>query len=119
VLKPNIGTLNALIRITIGFAMLSFATARLVRKPWCLMSKIAIGLGAMKVAEGIVRFCPITEAWKLSRYMNMMKKPTEHESSNEHSDTAYEKKDANPSSQHFDASDDKIEAKIASDILGL
>lgn len=99
--------------------MLSFATARLVRKPWCLLSKIAIGLGAMKVAEGIVRFCPITEAWKLSRYINIMKKPTEHASSNEHAGAAHEKKDAQPSSQHFDASDEKIEAKIASDILGL
>ena len=25
----------------------------------------------MKVAEGIVRFCPVVEMWKFGKYMNM------------------------------------------------
>lgn len=58
--KQNIGTLNALIRITIGLTVLACCTARLVRKPWRESNILFATLGAMKVAEGIVRFCPIT-----------------------------------------------------------
>lgn len=69
--KENIGILNALIRITIGLTMIGLSTAKLARKPWCLSSKLSIFLGAMKVAEGIVRFCPIVEAMKFGKYMNL------------------------------------------------
>lgn len=59
-IKPNIGILNALIRITIGLTVLSWSTAKLVKRPYC-NSYLWISIcGAMKVAEGIVRFCPIT-----------------------------------------------------------
>ena len=59
-IEPNIGILNALIRITIGLTILSWSTAKLVKKPYC-NSYLWISIcGAMKVAEGIVRFCPIT-----------------------------------------------------------
>lgn len=58
--KPNIGIINALIRITIGLTMLSWCTAQLTRSPWRVArSFIGIVFGAMKVAEGIVRYCPM------------------------------------------------------------
>lgn len=57
--KPNIGIVNALIRITIGLSVLAWSTAKHTKMPW-RDSYILLGvLGAMKVAEGIVRFCPI------------------------------------------------------------
>ncbi len=60
----NIGILNALIRITIGLTILSWSTAKMVKHPW-KESYVFIALcGAMKVAEGIVRFCPVTALFR-------------------------------------------------------
>ncbi|WP_075979867.1 YgaP family membrane protein [Bacillus massilinigeriensis] len=68
--KQNIGILNALIRITIGLTVLACCTAKMVKKPWKESYILLAMMGAMKVAEGIVRFCPVTalfeqgqEAW--------------------------------------------------------
>jgi hypothetical protein len=58
--KPNIGILNALIRITIGLTVLSWSTAKLVKRPYCNSYLWVSICGAMKVAEGIVRYCPVT-----------------------------------------------------------
>lgn len=62
--SPNIGIINALIRITCGLTMVAFFSAKLSRKPWCNSYLIMILIGAMKVAEGIVRYCPVTELIK-------------------------------------------------------
>lgn len=61
---PNIGTINALIRITCGLAMLSWCTAKFVRKPRCQSYIFVAICSAMKVAEGIVRYCPVTDLLK-------------------------------------------------------
>lgn len=62
--KTNIGILNALIRIMIGLTVLSWSTAKLVKYPW-RDSYLFIALcGAMKVAEGIVRYCPVTDLYE-------------------------------------------------------
>ncbi|HHW38659.1 MAG TPA: DUF2892 domain-containing protein [Bacillales bacterium] len=58
--KPNIGTINALIRMTFGFAMLAWATAKMVKKPWRDFYFWVAIMSAMKVAEGITKFCPLT-----------------------------------------------------------
>ena len=60
-IRPNIGILNALIRITIGLTVLSWSTAKLVKRPYCQSYLWVAMCGAMKVAEGIVRYCPITD----------------------------------------------------------
>ncbi|RKL67213.1 hypothetical protein CR203_11940 [Salipaludibacillus neizhouensis] len=62
--KPNIGIINALIRITCGLMMVSWGTSRLHRKPHSNTSFITIFLGSMKVAEGITRFCPLVFLYK-------------------------------------------------------
>ncbi|WNS77516.1 DUF2892 domain-containing protein [Bacillus sp. DTU_2020_1000418_1_SI_GHA_SEK_038] len=62
--KPNIGIVNALIRITIGLTVLSCASAKLVKRPWRQSNLIWVVLGAMKVAEGIVRYCPVTDLYR-------------------------------------------------------
>ncbi|MCP1156525.1 YgaP family membrane protein [Bacillus infantis] len=69
-IKQNIGILNALIRITIGLTVLSWSTAKLVKMPWRDSYLVMAMLGAMKVAEGIVRYCPVTAM--LDRGQDMM-----------------------------------------------
>jgi hypothetical protein len=63
-MRPNIGIVNAMIRITCGLTMLSWSSAKLVRRPWCQSYLWVVMLAAMKVAEGITRFCPVTELMK-------------------------------------------------------
>jgi len=60
-IKQNIGIMNALIRITMGLTMLSWATAKLVKRPWKNSYLFIAFLAAMKVGEGIVKYCPITD----------------------------------------------------------
>ncbi len=62
--KPNINIVNALIRITIGLTIVAWGTAKLVKRPWRESYLLAIMLGAMKVGEGIVRYCPVTDLYK-------------------------------------------------------
>ncbi|MEH7251680.1 DUF2892 domain-containing protein [Neobacillus niacini] len=63
------GILNALIRITIGLTILSWSTAKMVKFPWRDSYLFIAICGAMKVAEGIVRFCPVTALYE--RYQEM------------------------------------------------
>jgi hypothetical protein len=58
--KQNIGIINALIRITVGFTVLTWCTAKLVKKPWRESYLLMAMLGAMKIGEGILRYCPVT-----------------------------------------------------------
>ncbi|MBB6454890.1 hypothetical protein HNQ94_003379 [Salirhabdus euzebyi] len=60
-IKQNIGILNALIRITCGLTFLCYGVARLIKRPERESNSIIIMLSAMKVAEGIVRYCPVTD----------------------------------------------------------
>mgnify|MGYP001945157663 CR=1 FL=1 len=69
-LKSNIGIVNALIRITAGFTFLSYGTARLVRRPWQQSNLLIIMLSAMKIGEGIVRYCPVTDLVKSPQVQN-------------------------------------------------
>ncbi|WP_141430371.1 DUF2892 domain-containing protein [Bacillus sp. 03113] len=68
-IKPNIGLLNALIRITIGFTILAWSTSKLVKRPWRESYLVAAFFGGMKIAEGIVRFCPMTALFERSQEM--------------------------------------------------
>ncbi|ANB61681.1 YgaP family membrane protein [Anoxybacteroides amylolyticum] len=65
-MKVNIGIENALIRITCGLTLLAWATAKMVKRPWRDSYVVIAMLAAMKVAEGITRFCPLTAL--LERY---------------------------------------------------
>ncbi|MFC5773982.1 YgaP family membrane protein [Ectobacillus antri] len=120
VFKPNIGTLNALIRITAGLTMVTFAAIKLTRKPWCFSAKLSVVLGAMKVAEGIVRFCPITEAFKLNKYMNlpMMSFMKKGHSNKQEAHKAHHDEPSHHDKEAYSASDKEIEADIAEAILG-
>ncbi|CAJ1004206.1 YgaP family membrane protein [Brevibacillus aydinogluensis] len=60
-MQKNVGTVDALIRITVGLLGLAYGVGRMSRRPyrtpWLLMA-----LSAMKVAEGVTRFCPMLYA---------------------------------------------------------
>ncbi|MEC0282802.1 YgaP family membrane protein [Terribacillus saccharophilus] len=57
-MKPNIGIIQAMIRIAAGVSMVGYATAALVTKPKQLTAHLTLLAGAIKIAEGIVRYCP-------------------------------------------------------------
>ncbi|MCT8136636.1 DUF2892 domain-containing protein [Anaerobacillus sp. CMMVII] len=60
-ITPNIGLLNSFIRLTCGFTMLAWGTSKLVKRPYSTSTPLMVIMaGAMKVAEGITRFCPLT-----------------------------------------------------------
>lgn len=63
-MKPNIGIINALLRITFGFTLLAWITAKMVWKPYRDSYLVVALIAGMKIAEGIVRFCPVTEVYK-------------------------------------------------------
>lgn len=65
--RPNISLINSLIRITIGLTILSWSTAKLVKYPWRDSYLMMAFLGGMKVAEGIVRFCPFVALFERSQ----------------------------------------------------
>jgi hypothetical protein len=71
--KENIGIINALIRITVGLTLLAWGTTKMTRMPWRSTYLFLIICGAMKVAEGIVRYCPITALWQKENCCIQMK----------------------------------------------
>lgn len=82
--KQNIGTLNALIRITCGLTVLAWSTAKMVKRPWRDSYLFMAIMGAMKVGEGIVRFCPVVALFEKSQdMMNNEKQDNDHEKQNE------------------------------------
>ncbi|WP_255437500.1 DUF2892 domain-containing protein [Thalassobacillus sp. CUG 92003] len=58
--QPNIGIINAMVRISAGLTMVSLFSVRLTKRPGSIRNYAMVGLGAMKVAEGVVRYCPVT-----------------------------------------------------------
>lgn len=62
--KQNIGTINALTRITCGLFFLTYGAVKISRQPWNQKYWILVLASAMKVGEGIVRYCPVTDMAK-------------------------------------------------------
>lgn len=67
--RPNIGILNALMRITIGFTLLSWATAKMVKRPWRDSYLMVAMIAAMKIGEGFLRYCPMTALYEKCQCM--------------------------------------------------
>ncbi|TDQ34155.1 YgaP family membrane protein [Aureibacillus halotolerans] len=88
-MTKNIGTINAMIRIACGFAILACATARLARNPYRQMYHWYALLGGLKVAEGILRYCPLTAlSEKLPEMKKEKEKTTSHSMSQPTADDA-------------------------------
>jgi len=59
--SSNIGIINALVRITIGFTLLAWTTAKLVKRPWRKSYLLVAAVAAMKIGEGFLKYCPVTD----------------------------------------------------------
>lgn len=79
--KSNIGIVNALIRITVGLTVLAWSTSKLVKRPWRDSYLVMAMLGGMKVAEGIVHFCPLTALFE--RGQDMVQEKRDNHNSND------------------------------------
>ena len=62
--NQNISLINALIRITCGFAFLAWSTAKMAKKPYKQSYFVIALLAGMKIAEGIVRYCPMVALYE-------------------------------------------------------
>ncbi|MFC0189963.1 DUF2892 domain-containing protein [Fictibacillus aquaticus] len=71
-MRQNIGLINAMIRIAAGLTMVAVFAAKFSRRPYKESYIFMILMGAMKVAEGIVRFCPVTELFHTAKEMSDM-----------------------------------------------
>lgn len=69
-MKPNIGMINALIRITCGLTVLAWSTSKMTRRPFHESYIFIAFLGAMKVAEGITRYCPVTDLYQKTKQLD-------------------------------------------------
>ncbi|MFC4075598.1 YgaP family membrane protein [Salinithrix halophila] len=58
-MQKNVGTLDALLRITLGTAGLAWSASKLMRRPGNSIALMMALISGMKIAEGITRFCPL------------------------------------------------------------
>lgn len=63
-MKQNIGIINALIRLTAGFTILAWIISKMVRRPYRDSYILVAMLAAMKIGEGILKYCPITDLFE-------------------------------------------------------
>ncbi|SIS10411.1 Protein of unknown function [Peribacillus simplex] len=79
--KQNISIINALMRITCGFTLLTWAMTKMVKKPWKNQSYIfVVMLSAMKIGEGILRYCPVVDAMENGQNLMTNEPKQGHES---------------------------------------
>lgn len=59
VLKRNVGTLDAYLRIAVGVVGIAWALGRMSRPRMARRPAALLWFSAMKIAEGLTRFCPV------------------------------------------------------------
>lgn len=65
-MKKNVGTIDALFRLTVGFFGLAWGISKMVKSPRREMPILVTFLSAMKIAEGMTRFCPGLALFKVN-----------------------------------------------------
>ncbi|OEF99470.1 hypothetical protein BHF71_08895 [Vulcanibacillus modesticaldus] len=60
-MKKNVGTVDALLRITWGLFGLAWGISRMTRYPHRGLPVIVTIIASLKVAEGITRWCPMLD----------------------------------------------------------
>ena len=78
-MKPNIGIINALIRITVGFTILAWSISKLVWRPYRDSYLFAAMMGGMKIAEGITKYCPVTALFENNQILQKEDQHEDHE----------------------------------------
>jgi hypothetical protein len=58
-MKPNLNTVESIMRITCGLTGLAWGTAKKSRRCWSPIGIMITMMSAMKVAEGVTKFCPL------------------------------------------------------------
>ncbi|KOP79559.1 hypothetical protein AMS59_06810 [Lysinibacillus sp. FJAT-14745] len=56
--ETNLSEKNAFCRFAMGTSMTAFGIAKVSRNPNCTAGRLMIAFGAMKMAEGIFKYCP-------------------------------------------------------------
>ncbi|ACA37851.1 DUF2892 domain-containing protein [Lysinibacillus sphaericus] len=56
--QANLSEKNAFCRFAMGTSLTAFGIAKVSRNPNCTKGRLMIALGAMKMAEGIFKYCP-------------------------------------------------------------
>ncbi|WP_254660213.1 hypothetical protein [Lysinibacillus xylanilyticus] len=56
--QANLSEKNAFCRFAMGTSMTAYGIAKVSRNPDCTKGRLMIALGAMKMAEGIFKYCP-------------------------------------------------------------
>ncbi|MEG0260226.1 MAG: DUF2892 domain-containing protein [Lysinibacillus sp.] len=57
--QVNLSERNAFCRFMIGTTLTAFGIAKVSRNPDCMRGRFMIYCGAMKMAEGVTKFCPL------------------------------------------------------------
>lgn len=53
-----------MVRITLGLFFITYGAVRVTKRPWSQRYWVIILASAMKIAEGIVKYCPVTDMVK-------------------------------------------------------
>jgi len=56
--QANLSEKNAFCRFAMGTGLTAFGIAKVSRNPNCTKGRLMIALGAMKMAEGLFKYCP-------------------------------------------------------------
>ncbi|SIT91000.1 YgaP family membrane protein [Edaphobacillus lindanitolerans] len=64
-MKKNIGTVNSMVRITGGLTLLAYSIAKMSKEKPSGTQLLVSMMGAQKVAEGIIHYCPLIDAFDL------------------------------------------------------
>lgn len=64
--QANLSDKNAFCRFALGTSITAFGIARVSRNPNCMRGRLMIALGAMKMAEGVFKYCPSKAMLKLN-----------------------------------------------------
>lgn len=69
--QANLSEKNAFCRFAMGTGLTAFGIAKVSRNPNCTKGRLMIALGAMKMAEGLFKYCP-TKALMSTNMQNAM-----------------------------------------------
>lgn len=82
-MKKNVGRMDAYARIACGVFGVAWGTARMVRKPRQAGPVMVTMMSAIKVAEGITRFCPMLYAMGIDTLDKKNNNASENNSNNQ------------------------------------
>ncbi|MGD6830537.1 YgaP family membrane protein [Sutcliffiella halmapala] len=116
-MKPNIGIINALIRLTAGFTILAWIISKMVRRPYRDSYILVALLAAMKIGEGILKYCPITDLFE--RYQGNRAHKDDFDfgddSGDSHKNESSSNKDFKKTADEFDLDFDDLRQQLEGD----